>query len=48
LAALIEGYISPSALPYGVKASVAAMSTCVLGFYFVVLGYPGEGADAIG
>jgi uncharacterized membrane protein SpoIIM required for sporulation len=48
LAALIEGYISPSALPYGVKASVAAMSTCVLVFYFVVLGYPGEGADAIG
>lgn len=40
LAALIEGYISPSALPYGVKASVAVISTCLLLFYFVILGYP--------
>ena len=48
LAALIEGYVSPSALPYGVKASVAALSTCLLVFYFVVLGYPGESADADG
>lgn len=40
LAALIEGYISPSALPYGIKASVAVLSTCLLLFYFVILGYP--------
>lgn len=40
LAALIEGYISPSALPYSIKASVAGLSTCLLLFYFVILGYP--------
>ncbi|HVX09846.1 MAG TPA: stage II sporulation protein M [Pirellulales bacterium] len=40
LAAFIEGYISPSALPYPFKASVAVLSTSVLLFYFVILGYP--------
>lgn len=43
LAAFIEGYISPSALPYPLKASVAVLSTCLLLFYFVILGYPREG-----
>lgn len=43
LAAFIEGYISPSALPYPFKASVAVLSTSVLLFYFVILGYPREG-----
>ncbi len=40
LAALIEGFISPSALPYFVKAGVAILSSGVLMFYFVVLGFP--------
>ena len=38
LAAVIEGFISPSAAPYWVKASVAAASSAVLMFYFVFLG----------
>lgn len=42
LAAVIEAFISPSALPYAVKASVAVLSTCILLFYFVILGYPQE------
>lgn len=42
LAAFIEGYISPSALPYALKASVAVLSTSLLLFYFVILGYPRE------
>lgn len=42
LAAFIEGYISPSALPYPFKASVAVLSTSVLLFYFIILGYPRE------
>lgn len=51
LAAFIEGFISPSQLPYAVKASVAVLSTCLLLFYLVILGYPrdavlNEGADA--
>lgn len=40
LAAVIEGFISPSALPYSVKALVAILSAGMLTFYFVVLGYP--------
>src|SRR5487761_1241987 len=46
LAAFIEGYISPSALPYAVKASVAVLSTSLLLFYFVILGYPRGQFDA--
>jgi uncharacterized membrane protein SpoIIM required for sporulation len=46
LAAFIEGYISPSALPYPVKASVAVLSTCLLLFYLVILGYPRGEIDA--
>jgi uncharacterized membrane protein SpoIIM required for sporulation len=40
LAALIEGFISPSALPYWVKMMVAIVSSSLLAFYFVVLGFP--------
>lgn len=43
LAALIEGFISPFALlPFWVKASVSVLSTILLMFYFVVLGFPRE------
>lgn len=38
-AALIEGFLSPSTVPYAVKAGVAAFSSMLLLFYFVVLGY---------
>ncbi|MFT5526985.1 MAG: putative membrane protein SpoIIM required for sporulation [Pirellulaceae bacterium] len=41
-AALIEGFISPSALPYFIKATVAVLSSGALMFYFVVLGFPRE------
>ena len=41
LAALIEGFISPFALlPFWVKAGVSVISTILLMFYFVVLGFP--------
>jgi uncharacterized membrane protein SpoIIM required for sporulation len=40
LAALIEGFISPSGLPYWVKMLVAIVSSSLLAFYFVVLGFP--------
>lgn len=40
LAALIEGFISPSILPYWTKATVAIVSTVLLVFYFIVLGFP--------
>jgi uncharacterized membrane protein SpoIIM required for sporulation len=39
-AALIEGFLSPSALPYALKATVAVLSSGLLMFYFVVLGFP--------
>lgn len=40
LAALIEGFVSPSAAPYAVKAAVALLSCLLLAFYFLVLGRP--------
>jgi uncharacterized membrane protein SpoIIM required for sporulation len=40
LAAIIEAFLSPSAAPYAVKAAVALISSGLLMFYFVVLGYP--------
>ncbi|MCH2125763.1 MAG: stage II sporulation protein M [Pirellulaceae bacterium] len=40
LAALIEGFISPSPLPYIVKATISVCSSGMLMFYFVVLGFP--------
>lgn len=40
LAAMIEGYLSPSPAPYWIKATVAVLSAGMLMFYFVILGYP--------
>lgn len=42
LAAMIEGFLSPSAAPYWLKAAVAVLSSGMLTFYFVVLGLPRE------
>ncbi len=41
-AAVIEGYVSPSPLPYAVKALVAIGSAMLLAFYFVMLGMAGN------
>ena len=38
LAAPIEGFLSPSPLPYSIKAAVAIVSAVLLLFYVVVLG----------
>jgi len=46
LAAVIEGFISPSGAPYAVKVGVALLSTAILIFYIVVLGLRGRFADA--
>ncbi len=43
LAALIEGFLSPSSAPYWSKALVAILSSGLLMFYFVVLGFPRRG-----
>jgi len=40
MAALIEGFLSPSAAPYWLKVFVAIVSSSLLAFYFVVLGFP--------
>jgi uncharacterized membrane protein SpoIIM required for sporulation len=40
LAALIEGFLSPSGLPWAVKVAVALLSSGMLMFYFVILGFP--------
>lgn len=40
LAALLEGFLSPSDAPYWVKASAAVLSSLMLMFYFVLLGMP--------
>ena len=42
LAALIEGFVSPSPAPYIVKATIAVLASGSLMFYFVILGYPRE------
>lgn len=42
LAAMIEGFISPSPLPWWSKGLVGALSSCSLMFYFIVLGYQGR------
>jgi uncharacterized membrane protein SpoIIM required for sporulation len=42
LAAFIEGFISPSELPYALKVAVAIASAGALMFYFCILGYPPE------
>jgi uncharacterized membrane protein SpoIIM required for sporulation len=46
IAALIEGFISPSAIPYSWKVTVAIMSSLLLLFYIVGLGWMGSRADA--
>jgi uncharacterized membrane protein SpoIIM required for sporulation len=40
LAAMIEGFLSPSSAPYWLKAAVAIFSSGALTFYFIILGYP--------
>jgi uncharacterized membrane protein SpoIIM required for sporulation len=40
MAAIIEGFLSPSAMPYWSKALVAVVSSGLLAFYFIVLGFP--------
>ena len=42
LAAVIEGFISPSPAPYGAKLGVAIASTIAMILYFVVLGIRGH------
>ncbi len=42
MAAMIEAYVSPAPIPYGVKAGVAVLSAGLLMFYFVGLGMPRE------
>jgi uncharacterized membrane protein SpoIIM required for sporulation len=42
LAAFIEGFVSPSPLPYIFKVLIAIGSASLLMFYFVVLGYPDD------
>ena len=46
LAALIEGFLSPSALPYEIKLTVALFSSTLLGIYFIVLGFPSRPGPA--
>src|SRR5690606_20677456 len=46
LAAFTEGFVSPSPLPYVVKAAWAIMSSGLMMFYFVVLGFPRGTDDA--
>lgn len=40
LAAMIEGFLSPTSLPYALKAGVAILSSGMLVFYFIMLGFP--------
>jgi len=48
LAALIEAFISPSGyIPYSVKISVAVISSGILLFYFLVLGFPRRQQHAV-
>ncbi|MFK7735458.1 MAG: stage II sporulation protein M [Pirellulaceae bacterium] len=42
LAAMTEGLLSPSSLPFAVKALFGLFSSALLMFYFVVLGYSAE------
>ncbi len=46
LAAFTEAFISPTSLPYFVKAGVAVIDSGLLMFYFVVLGFPRRRPDA--
>jgi uncharacterized membrane protein SpoIIM required for sporulation len=40
LAALVEGFLSPSDAPYWIKAGTAVLSSALMMFYFVMLGMP--------
>jgi hypothetical protein len=40
LAAMIEGFLSPTGLDYTIKAAMAILSIGMLMFYFIVLGFP--------
>lgn len=40
LAAFTEGFLSPSAAPYSLKAAWAIISSGMISFYFVILGFP--------
>jgi uncharacterized membrane protein SpoIIM required for sporulation len=42
MAALIEGFLSPSGAPYPLKVLVALLSSGLLAVYFIVLGFPSE------
>src|SRR4051794_31957914 len=42
MAAMIEGFLSPSSAPYAVKVFVALLSSALLSVYFIVLGFPSE------
>ena len=42
LAAFTEGFLSPSPLPYLFKAAWSIMSSGLISFYFVILGFPRE------
>lgn len=42
LAAVIEGFISPSPLPWWFKGLVGSLSSCLMMIYFIVLGYQGQ------
>lgn len=44
LAALTEGLLSPSSVPYFLKAFFGMLSSTALMYYFVILGYPSEAA----
>ena len=46
-AAFIEGFISPSLLPYPIKGAVAILCSMILVAYFVVLGLRAEASDAV-
>jgi uncharacterized membrane protein SpoIIM required for sporulation len=48
LAAMIEAFLSPSGAPYELKAAVALVSSGLILFYFVVLGFPRRRTVAIG
>lgn len=48
MAAFIEGFISPSPLPWTIKSIIALISSLMLVVYFVVLGFPrGDEDDEI-
>ncbi len=47
-AAIIEGFISPSTLPYWFKAGVAAVTSGLLLFYFLILGTARDDSEMTG